>query len=120
MGNVVSDAPSSSSSKIMIYWASPNYWTYFDVVLNNSRDPELSKYDDLSFGDLMAETVPRQTVQNVLKRLGNKPITLEHVLPILKRSLLPQDMVLFLQDIIRKRDEGNNGISREEKIELIY
>ena len=87
MGNVVSDAPSSSSIKISsirksgdskssissknrIYWASPNYWTYFDVVLNNSRDPELSKYDDLCFGDLMAETVPRQTVQNVLKRLG--------------------------------------------------
>ena len=37
----------------------------------------------------------------------------------MKRSLLPQEMVLFIQDIIRKRDEGNNSISRKETIQLI-
>ena len=67
----------------------------------------------------MAETVTRQKVKNVLKRLGNKPITLENVLTILKRSLLPQEMVLFLQDITHKRYEGNNDVSMKDKIHLI-
>ena len=102
LGTVVSDAPfyrsskstnsssnNSSSSKNMIYWAYPKYWPYLAAALNNSRGPESSKDDDPSFGEFMAESVPRQTVQNVLKRLGNKLITLENVFPLLKRSLLP-------------------------------
>ena len=67
----------------------------------------------------MAKTDTINTVQNVLKRSANKPITLEKVSPILKRSLLPQEMVLFLRDTIRKRNEGNNRVTGKETIKLI-
>ena len=143
MGTVVSDAPSSSirkssisrkiggrniisisikkssSSKNRIYWASPKYWPYLAAALNNAREPDSSKEYDPSFVDLMTETFPRHTVHNALKRLGNNPITLENVFPVLKRSLLPQCMVLFLQDTVRKRDEGDNGVLKKETIKLI-
>ena len=98
---------------------SPNYWPYLSAALKNSREPDLSKDDNPSFGYLMSETVPRQIVKNALKRLGNKQITLVNDFPILKRSLLPQDIVIFLQDIICKRNKGNNGVSRKETIQLI-
>ena len=67
----------------------------------------------------MAEKVPRHAVKNALKRMGNNPITLEQVFPILDPSLLSQDMVLFIHEIIHKRDKGNNGVLRKEKIQLI-
>ena len=67
----------------------------------------------------MAEKVPRHAVKNALKRMGINPITLEQVFPILDPSLLSQDMVLFIHEIIRKRDKGNNGVLRKEKIQLI-
>ena len=129
MGNVVSDAPSSrriksssssksgdrkssssissknsSISKNRIYWSFPKYWPYLAASLKNARETELSKDDEPRFGDLVAETVPRQTVHNALKSLGNNPIILENVSSLLKHSLLPQDIVIFIQDIIRKRD----------------
>ena len=89
------------------------------AALKNARDPELSNYDGPSFGDLMTETVPKQTAHNALKRLGDKPIALENVFPTLKRSLLPQEMVLFLQEIIGERNEGNNGVSNKETMQSI-
>ena len=67
----------------------------------------------------MAETVPRQTVQNSLNRLGNKPIALGNGFPILKRSMLHQDMVLFIQDITCKREDCNIGLQKKEKIQFI-
>ena len=37
----------------------------------------------------------------------------------MNRSLLPQGTVLFLQDIIRERDDGNNGVSKKETMQSI-
>ena len=109
----------SSSSNNRIYWASPKYWPYLAAAINNTRSPDLSKDNYPRFGDLMVETITRQTVKNALKRLGKKPITLENVFPILKRSLLSQEMVIFIQDIIGKSNEGNGSVLRKEKIQLI-
>lgn len=37
----------------------------------------------------------------------------------MKESLLAPENITFMQDIICKRDENNNGLSRKETIEII-
>ena len=63
--------------------------------------------------------VPRRTLNSVLSRLGDKEPTLENCFPLQKKSLLSQETVCVLQDIICKRDEHNNGLSRKETLEII-
>ena len=52
----------SSSSNNRIYWAPSKYWPYLAAALKNTRELDLSKDNNPSFGELMSETVPRQTV----------------------------------------------------------
>ena len=89
MGTVVSDVPSSSNSSKsissskntkrsmpIINWLYQKYWPYMAAALKKSREPEPSKEEDPSLGDFLAKTVPRSTLQNAVKNLGNKAITL--------------------------------------------
>ena len=67
----------------------------------------------------MKNTVPRSTLQNDVKKLGDKLITFENTFPLLPCSLLSHEFVVVLQDIIQERDEGNNGVQRKDTIQLI-
>ena len=91
MGTVVSDVPSSSNSSKsissskntkrsmpIINWLYPKYWPYMAAALKKSREPEPSKEEDPSLGELMEKTFPRSTIHNAVKRLGYKAITLEN------------------------------------------
>ena len=69
--------------------------------------------------DLGIDRVPRQTIFNVLRRIGRKPITYENVFPDKKRALLSNSQVNYVEDIIIKRDTENFGMSRKEVIQVI-
>ena len=51
--------------------------------------------------------------------MGDKVITLENGFPLLSRSLLSNNFVVVLQDIIQKRYKEDNGFSRKQTIQLI-
>ena len=59
--------------------------------------------------DLGFDTVHKQTVFNVLRRIGRNPITYENVFPVKKRSLLSEMQVKYVGDIIIKRYTANLG-----------
>ena len=63
--------------------------------------------------------VPPSTLNSVMDRLGNNEITVENCFRSKKKGLLSTELIDVLQDIIRKRDEINNGVSRKEAIQLI-
>ena len=69
--------------------------------------------------DLGLDIVPKQTVFNILQRIGRKPITYENDLPMKKRALLLENQVKYVEDIIVKRDTENLGMSRKEAIQVI-
>ena len=74
-------------------------------------------YED--FLELGFDTVPKQTVFNVLRRIGRKTITYENVFPDKKRAFLSEIQVNYVEDIIIKRDTANLGMSRKEVIQVI-
>ena len=63
--------------------------------------------------ELGLDPVPKQTVFNVLRRIGRNPITYENVLHEKKRSLLSNSQVNYVEDIIIKRDTANLRMSRK-------
>ena len=65
------------------------------------------------------DPVPKQTVFNVLRRIGRKPITYDNVFPVKNRVLLSEIQVKYVEDIIIKRDTENIGMSRKEVIQFI-
>ena len=69
--------------------------------------------------DLGLARVPKQTVFNVLQRIGRKPITYDNVFPDKKRALISNMQVKYVEDIIIKRDTANLGMSRKEVIQVI-
>ena len=69
--------------------------------------------------ELGFDPVPKQTVFNVLWRIGRKPITYDNVFPVKKRSLLSENQVNYVEDIIVKIDTANFGMSRKEAIQVI-
>ena len=66
--------------------------------------------------ELGLDLVPNQTVFNVLRRIGRKPITYENVFPDKNRALLSNSQVKCVEDIIIKIDTANLGMSRKEVI----
>ena len=62
---------------------------------------------------------PKQTVFNVLQRIGRKLITYENVFPDKKRALLSNSQVKYVEGVIIKRDTSNQGMSRKEVIQVI-
>ena len=69
--------------------------------------------------ELRFDPVPKQTVFNVLQRIGRKPITHENAFPMKKRALISEIQVKYVGDVIIKRDTENIGISRKEVIQVI-
>ena len=69
--------------------------------------------------ELGLDPVPKQTVFNILRRIGRKPITYDNVFPEKKRSLLSNSQVKYVEDIIIKIDTENLGMSRKEVIQVI-
>ena len=63
--------------------------------------------------------VPPKTLKSVVLRLGNKEITVKNCFQDKKKDLLSNELVEVLQDIIRKRAQINNGVTRKEAIQLI-
>ena len=63
--------------------------------------------------------VPLTTLADVMKRLGNREPTLDNCFPQKKTSLLSNESIAVLQDVIRKRDQINTGVSRAEAITII-
>ena len=103
-----------------IDWSQNNYWPALKLALENERKPLVSQ---LSLEELHQATgvfVPKSTVKSALKRLVQKKITHENVFPSKTSALLSNDQVDFVQDIIVKRDQDNNGVSRKEAIDIIY
>ena len=84
----------------------------------NSWYPSLRGHCDETCLELGLDPVPKQTVFNVLRRIGRKPITYENVFPVKKRSLLSEKQVKYVEDIIIKIDT-NLGMSRKELIQVI-
>ena len=69
--------------------------------------------------ELGLDPVTKQTVFNVLRRIGRNPITYENVFPEKKRALLSNSQVKYVEDIIIKRDTANLGMSRKEVVQII-
>ena len=88
-------------------------------ALVNSRYPSLRGQGDEACLELGFDPVPKETVFNVLQRIGRKPITYENFFPDKKRALLSNLQVKYVEDIIIKRDTANLGIPRKEVIQVI-
>ena len=77
----------------------------------NSWYPSVRGQCDEAYLELGFDPFCKQTVFNVLQRIGRNPITYENSLTMNKRSLLPQSKVKYVEDIIVKRDTANLGVS---------
>jgi len=62
---------------------------------------------------------PEFKLTRILKRLGDKVPTLQNFFPKNKTSLLSTNATKYLQNIILKRDQINNGFLRAEEITII-
>ena len=100
------------------WWLEAN-WPRLKEALVNSRYPSLRGQCDEACLELGLDPVPKQTVFNVLRRIGRKPITYENIYPEKKRSLLSNFQVKYVEDIIIKRDTENLGMPRKEMIQVI-
>ena len=85
----------------------------------NSRNPDMIGQSDEACLELSLDQVPKQTVFNVLQRIGRKPITYENSLPMKKMVLLSENQVKYVEDIIVTRDTENHWMSRNEVIQVI-
>ena len=85
----------------------------------NSWYPDLRGQRDGACLQLRFDPVPKQTVLNVLQRIGRKPITYETAFPLKKRTLLSEIQIKYVEDFIIIRDTANLGISRKEVIQVI-
>ena len=56
---------------------------------------------------------------NFLKRIGSKLIAYKNSFPMIKRVLILQSQVNFVEDIIVTRDTVNIGMSKKEVIQVI-
>ena len=101
------------------YWRTEENWTRLKRALENSQYPSLRGQCDEACLKLGLDPVHKQTVFNVLRRIGRKPITYENVFPVKKRSLLSEIQVKYMEDIIIKRDTANLGMSRKYVIQVI-
>ena len=64
-------------------------------------------------------TFPSSTLKSVVRRIGDDGSTVENSISKTKKGLLTSEIVQVLQEIIRKRDEINNGVSIKEVIQLV-
>ena len=114
----VSEERRSENKKRIQWWPEAN-WPSLKDALVKSRDPNYRGRWDVACLDLGIDRVPRQTIFNVLRRIGRKPITYENFFPDNNRALLSNWQVKCVEDIIIKRDTANLGMSRKEVIQVI-
>ena len=74
--------------KKRIQWWSQANWLSLKEALVKSQDPHFRGQWDVACLELGLDRVPRQTIYNVLRRIGRKPITYKNVFPDKKRALL--------------------------------
>ena len=65
------------------------------------------------------DPVPKQTVFNVVQRIGRNPITYENDFPTKKMVLLSERQANYVENIIVKRETANLGISMREERQVI-
>ena len=99
-------------------WTKDN-WPRLKETLVNSRYPYLRGKCDEACLVLGLDTYTKQTIFNLLQRIGMKTITYENALPMKNMALLSENQVKYVEDIIVKRDTTNLGISRKEAIQFM-
>ena len=114
----VSEERQAEKKKGIQWWLQANC-TGLNEALVKSQDPSFRGQWDVACLDLGIDLVPRQTIFNVLRRIGRKPITYENVFPNKKRALLSNLQVKYVEDIIIKRDTANLVMPRKEVIQVI-
>ena len=83
----VSEERRSGKKKSNHWWSEAN-WPRLTEALVNIRYPSLRGQCDEACLELGLDTVPKQTLLNILQRIVRKPITYENIFPEKKRSLL--------------------------------
>ena len=73
----VSEEIRAGKKKRNHWWLEAN-WPRLKEALVKIWDPSLRGQCDVAFLELGLDRVPRQTVFNVLRRIGSKPITYEN------------------------------------------
>ena len=76
------------AKKNMRYWWTENNWQRIKEALANSWYPYLRVQYDEACLELGLYPVPKQTIFNVLQRIGRKPITYENDFPMNNMALL--------------------------------
>ena len=105
-----------AEKKKRIQWFLQANWLRLKEALVKSRDPYFRGEWDVACLELGIDKVLRQTIYNVLRRIGRKPITYENVFPDKRRTLLSNLQVNSVDNIIIKKDTVNLGMSRKEVI----
>ena len=105
----VSEKRHEEKKKRIQWWLEAN-WPRLKEDLVKSWYPSLRGQYDVACLELVLYRVPKQTVFNVLRRIGRKLITYDNVLPDKKMALLSNSQVKYVEDIIIKRDTANQGI----------
>ena len=95
------------------HWWSEANWSRLKEALVNIWYPYLREQCDEACLEIGLDPVPKQTVFNVLRSIGRKPITYDNVFPDKKRALLSNSQVKYVEDIIVKRETANLGMSRK-------
>ena len=90
--------------KHMTSWWTKENWPRLKKDLVNSRYPDVIGNCDESCLELGLDTVPKQTVLNILQRIGRKTIKYENSFPKKKRALLLESQIKYVEDIILKID----------------
>ena len=96
-----------------------NNWPRLKEALVNSRYPSLREQCDEACLELGFDSVPKQTIFNVLHRIGRKPVTYDNAFPINNRALLSENRLNYVEDIIVKRETSNPCMSRKEVIQVL-
>ena len=85
-----------SARKQRNYWRKEDNWPRLKEDLVNSWYPSLRGQCDEDFLVLGLDSFPKQTIFNVLQRIGRKPITYENALSRKKRVLLSENQVKYV------------------------
>ena len=88
-------------------------WTSLKKTLVNSHYPAVRGQCDEACLELLFDPVPKQTVFNVLQRIGRKRITYDNTFPMKKTALISESHVKYVEDITVKIYTENLGMSRK-------
>ena len=108
---------SSRKRRNLIDWSHPEYFDLLVQTINEKRRlGKLFVHPPIGPDGIF---VPHTTLYNVLRRLDGREATLQNCFPQKKNSFLSSADIIVLQDIVRKRDRQNTGVTRKEAIQII-